>query len=241
MALFPAADPAGPVAVPAPAVAAPGVRIKFCGLTREADVEAACAFGVDALGFNLARGPRRIDLTRAVELVRHAAPEVTLVLLVVDAPETTVLAAFDAVASALGSAARIAVQLHGNEAPSFAVGLRSRCPVIKAFAGPSGLLAARDYPADAVLIDAPAPGNDTAKGGGAGEPWDYRSLGRPGAGAGLAAPLILAGGLTPANVAEAVRVVRPWAVDVASGIEAAPAIKDPARMAAFVAAVRAAG
>ncbi len=237
MALFPVATSVLSAEGSPAAATVAGVRIKFCGLTRAADVEAACALGVDAIGFNLARGPRRIDLAHAVELARYVAPGVTVVLLVVDAPETTVLAAFDAVATALGSSARIAIQLHGNEPPAFAVALRRHCPVVKAFAGPSGLDAAHGYPADAVLIDAPAPGNDTAKGGGAGESWNYRAM----VGAGLATPLILAGGLTPDNVADAVHIVRPWAVDVASGIESAPALKDPARMAAFVAAVRSVG
>jgi phosphoribosylanthranilate isomerase len=200
------------------------VRVKFCGLTREVDVDAACALGVDAIGLNLARGPRRIGLDRAAALAQRCPATVTVVLLFVDADEAAIRAA----CAATGAGT---VQLHGAEPADLARRLRPDCRVIKACAGSEGLARLSGYPADAVLVDAPA------SSGGRGEPWDWSTL----ASLNAAAPLMLAGGLDPSRVAAAVRAVRPWAVDVASGIESAPGVKDPARMADFLAAVRAAG
>lgn len=200
-------------------------RVKICGFTREDDLRAALDLGVDAVGLNLARGPRRIDLERAAALARLVPPFAATVLLFVDAAEDAILAA----------AARTrcsCVQLHGDEPPELAARLRARLMVVKAFriAGPADLARTRGYPADALLLDAAVPGVL----GGSGVAWDHRWL----ADAALDAPLILAGGLHPGNVAAAIRAARPWAVDAASGVESAPGAKDPALMAAFVAAVR---
>lgn len=201
------------------------VRTKICGFTREADVRAALDAGVDAIGLNLARGPRRIDLARARTLAALVPPFAAVVALFVDADEEAVLAAAGALRAA-------AVQLHGDEAPELAERLRRRLPVIKAFriAAPGDLAKVRGYPADAVLLDAHVPGVL----GGSGTVWDHRWL----ADADLGVPVILAGGLGPANVAAAVALTRPWAVDTASGVESAPGLKDAALMRAFVRAAR---
>lgn len=201
------------------------LRVKICGFTREADVRAALAAGVDALGLNLARGPRRIGLDQARKLAALVPPFAAVVALFVDADEATVLQAADALRVA-------AIQLHGDEPPELAERLRRRFPVIKAFriGAPADLAQVRGYPADAVLLDACVPG----LAGGSGVAWDHRWL----ADADLGVPVILAGGLTPGNVAAAVAATRPWAVDTASGVEAAPGLKDAALMRAFVAAAR---
>jgi phosphoribosylanthranilate isomerase len=201
------------------------MRVKICGFTREQDVQAALDAGVDALGFNLARGPRRIDLARAAQLAALVPPLVQAVALFVDADEATILAAVAATRCTV-------VQLHGDEPPELAASLRRRLPVLKAFriAGPADLDRVRGYPADAYLLDAAVAGAH----GGTGVAWDHGLL----AGRDLGAPVVLAGGLTPANVAEAVALARPWAVDTASGVESAPGIKDAAAMRAFVVAAR---
>jgi phosphoribosylanthranilate isomerase len=200
-------------------------RIKFCGFTRAEDVRAAVGLGIDAIGLNLARGPRRIDLARAAELARLLPPFITAVGLFVDAGEAEILAAVQA--------ARLqAVQLHGDEAPELANALRRRLPVLKAFriAAAADLARVRGYPADAYLLDAAVPGQH----GGTGATWDWSLL----AGVDLGAPVVLAGGLRADTVAAAIAATAPWAVDVSSGIESAPGLKDAARMAAFAAAVR---
>lgn len=203
------------------------MRVKICGLTRAEDVRAALAAGADLLGFNLASGPRRLELDHAAALARQVPPGVTVVALFVDADAEQVLAA----AARLRAAA---VQLHGDEPPELAARLSARLPVIKAFriGAPADLDAAVGYPADAYLLDARVPG----RAGGTGTAWEHRWL----AGRDLGRPCFLAGGLTPQNVAAAVRAARPWGVDAASGVESAPGIKDAARLAAFVAAARAA-
>lgn len=199
-------------------------RVKFCGFTRPSDVDAAIAAGIDALGFNVARGPRRIAADHATALVARCPPYVTPVLLTVDADEPTIL-------DLLRITRCTAVQLHGSEPPELAERLRRRVPVTKAFAIASfaDLRQARGYPADSYLLDTKVPGAD----GGTGRAWDWSLL----VGLDLGAPIVVAGGLTDENVAAAITAVRPWAVDTASGIEDAPGHKDPSRMAAFLAAV----
>lgn len=201
------------------------MKIKFCGFTRDEDVRAAVDLGVDAIGLNLARGPRKISVERAAELARLIPPFVTAVALFVDADEATILEAMRVTRCS-------AVQLHGAEAPALAQRLSIRFPVIKAFAvkDSQALAAVRGYPADAYLLDAAVPGIA----GGSGVAWDHHLL----AGVTFDRPVILAGGLNPVTVAQAVAVTRPYGVDVASGIESAPGIKDAAAMRAFVAACR---
>lgn len=200
-------------------------RVKICGLTRAEDVRACLAAGVDLIGLNLARGPRRIAVEQAAVLAAMVPPGVGVVALFVDAAEEAVLAA----AAALRASA---IQLHGDEPPELADRLRRRFPVIKAFriAGRDDLIASDGYPADAYLLDAAVAGAH----GGTGVSWEHGWLqdARP------SAPVILAGGLRPGNVADAVRAVRPWAVDTASGVESSPGVKDAALVAAFAANAR---
>ena len=201
------------------------MKIKFCGFTRDQDVRAAVDLGVDAIGLNLARGPRRITPERAAELARLIPPFVTAVALFVDADDLTIL-------EAMRVTRCTAVQLHGDEPPELAERLRTRFPVIKAFAvkDAAALAAVRGYPADAYLLDAAVPGGA----GGTGVAWDHHLL----AGVAFDRPVILAGGMNPATVGAAVAATRPYGVDVASGIESAPGVKDAGAMRAFVAACR---
>ena len=201
------------------------MKIKFCGFTRDQDVRAAVDLGVDAIGLNLARGPRRITPERAAELARLIPPFVTAVALFVDADDLTIL-------EAMRVTRCTAVQLHGDEPPELAERLRTRFPVIKAFAvkDAAALAAVRGYPADAYLLDASVPG----VAGGTGVAWDHHLL----AGVAFDRPVILAGGMNPATVGAAVAATRPYGVDVASGIESAPGVKDAGAMRAFVAACR---
>ena len=201
------------------------MKIKFCGFTRDEDVRAALALGIDAIGLNLARGPRKITVERAAALARLIPSSVMTVALFVDADEATILAAM----SVIGCKA---VQLHGDEPPELAERLRRQVTVIKAFriSDAASLAAVHGYPADMYLLDAAVPGQS----GGTGTAWDHGLL----AGVDLGKPVMLAGGLNPGNLAAAIARVKPWGVDTASGIESGPGIKDPVKMAAFVAASR---
>ena len=221
-------------------------RIKICGLTREADVDAAVAAGADAIGFVLyPKSPRAVSIERAVELAKRLPPFVTPVLLVVNANATEIVAACAAIAGAT-------VQFHGDETPEecHLATLQSKRPWLRAARIPLDDSAhsfdlvqfAKDYsPAQAILLDAHVDGF-----GGGGKAFNW-SLLPPS----VNAHLVLSGGLTPANVGDGIAQVRPrcktLAVDVSSGVEAADAqgkplkgIKDPEKIHQFVAAVRAA-
>lgn len=205
-------------------------RIKICGLTRAADASEAAAAGADALGFiSHPPSPRHIDLF-AAEWIRELPPLVSKVAVVVD-PASAFLERL--------AAARLfdTVQFHGHESPETlrlaeSLGLR----VIKVFRprAEEDWAAMAAFPAQALLIDTPAPDGRL---GGSGLTGDWA---RAAAFVREAADkrVILSGGLSPRNAAEAVRAVRPWAVDVASGVEAAPGIKDHAALRAFCEAVR---
>ncbi|CBV42121.1 phosphoribosylanthranilate isomerase [Halomonas elongata] len=198
-------------------------RVKFCGLTRPEDVDAAVALGADALGFVLWPGSKRaIELDRLAELAARVPAFVTRVGLFVDPEPQWVARAAEHLDL---------LQFHGDESPSRCAA--SGRPWIKALRMRDDLdleVAARDYEgARALLLDAYRPGMP----GGTGETFDWSRI--P---ATLAKPVILAGGLTPANVAEAIATVAPFAVDVSGGIEAAPGRKDVAAMTAFLDAVR---
>lgn len=200
------------------------VRIKICGITRLEDALAAAELGADALGFNLWPGsPRFVPPEAARAIVSRLPPFVTPVGVFVNQPRAEVMR--------LAAAAGVAlVQLHGDEAPPDCEGLG--LPVIKAFrvAGPEDLEAIPAYrSAAAVLLDSRSDGF-----GGSGRAFDW-GLARRAAGA---RPLILAGGLSPGNVARAIRAVRPFAVDAASGLESSPGVKDREKMALFVRAAQ---
>lgn len=199
-------------------------RVKFCGLTRPEDVDAAVAAGADALGFVLWPGSQRaVDEARLAALAERVPAFVTRVGLFVDQDPALV----ERCAGHLDL-----LQFHGEESPATCA--RAGRPWIKALRMRDGLdldAAAEAYRgARGLLLDAYRPGVP----GGTGETFDWSRI--P---AGLAKAVILAGGLTPDNVAEAIATVAPLAVDVSGGVEAAPGIKDARRMAAFLEAVRA--
>ncbi|SFF31367.1 phosphoribosylanthranilate isomerase [Fontimonas thermophila] len=199
-------------------------RIKFCGIRRKQDAELAVDLGVDALGFVLVpRSKRYIDPGRAAVIRAGLPPFVTVVALFMDADAGEVQTAIDALRPDV-------VQFHGREDAAFCASFG--LPYIKAVAmsGPTDLSrTARQFrSAQALLLDAHAPGAM----GGSGKTFDWSCI-KP-----VGLPLVLAGGLTADNVGRAVRTVRPYAVDVSSGIERRPGVKDPERMRAFVRAVR---
>jgi len=195
------------------------VRVKICGITRLEDALLAASFGADALGFNLWPGSKRhVDPDAARAIVDRLPPFVTPVGVFVDQPPTTVLA--------LAAQAGVqVVQLHGDESWEDVNGYP--IPAVKAvrLAGPESLRDLHRYRVRGLLLDAPSQGF-----GGSGTTCDW----------GLARqvaerfPVVLAGGLTPENVGEAIRAVRPWAVDVASGVESAPGVKDPDKLRRFI-------
>ncbi len=199
-------------------------RIKICGLTREADVVAAAEAGADAIGFVLyPPSPRHVDLARALALAQALPAFVTPVLLFVNASREAV----DAAAAAMPQAV---LQFHGDE--SAADCEAAQRPYLRAvrMAPGTDLLdwSYRFKSAQALLLDAPVEGYG---GGGKVFDWSLLSLGVP-------APLVLSGGLNPANVIEGVLRVRPYAVDVSSGVEASKGVKDAALIRRFCEAVR---
>jgi phosphoribosylanthranilate isomerase len=211
-------------------------RIKICGITRASDCLAAAAAGADALGFNFWAGtPRRIAPAAAAALRALLPPFVTAVGLFVDPDPAEVRAVLDAVALDL-------LQFHGHEPAELCRSFGR--PYLKAVPVPAGATeahlleyAARYGDAAGVLFDAPPAGGLP---GGTGHSFDWTALPR-----GLPQPLVLSGGLHAGNVREAVLRVRPWAVDVSSGVEARDGegnvikgSKDPARIAAFIEEVR---
>jgi phosphoribosylanthranilate isomerase len=199
-------------------------RIKICGLTREADVDAAIDAGADALGFVLYdKSPRHVSLARAVALIERLPPFVTPVLLFVNASPAGLRHATEAVPQAL-------LQFHGDETPA-------QC----AAAGHAFMRAARMAPgfdlldfaalfsnAQALLLD-----THVEAYGGSGKVFDW-SLIPPS----VPLPVVLSGGLNPANVIAGVLAVRPWAVDVSSGVEVGKGVKSAPLMRRFCKAVR---
>jgi phosphoribosylanthranilate isomerase len=204
------------------------VRIKICGLTRAEDVIAASQMGADALGFNCYPGsPRYVPVETLPALAAQTPAFVTPVLLFVNAPVEIVRAAISAVPHAL-------LQFHGDETEADCC--QYGRPYLRAIrmSDEVRLLDFERFFASALalLADAPAAGY-----GGGGKVFDWSRIPPP---AERGKPLVLAGGLDAGNVGAAIEQVRPVAVDVSSGVEAAKGIKDPARIRAFIAAVRAA-
>ncbi|MBF0308369.1 MAG: phosphoribosylanthranilate isomerase [Magnetococcales bacterium] len=199
-------------------------RIKICGLTREEEVVKAVELGVDAIGlvFHPA-SPRHVSLERAALLAGRVPPFVSLVGLFVNASSALIN-------EAIAACRLTVIQFHGDETPEACRGWP--CRVIKAVrvAGRGDLLGLERYQVEAFLLDAKVSGAF----GGTGQRFDW-SLLREWT---VAKPLILAGGLHAENVGEALRQVRPWAVDCSSGVEESPGRKDPLRMARFVEEVR---
>ncbi len=201
------------------------VRVKICGITRPEDAVAAADAGADAIGLLFyAKSRRCVSRERAAAILAELPPFVTPVALFVNEAVETIKSICDE----LGVRT---VQLHGDEPPAVA---RELAPltVIKAFrvGSPADPEAMAGYPASAYLLDTRVEGSY----GGTGESFDWALAAR----ARRYGRIIVAGGLTPENVAEAVRVARPFGVDASSGVESAPGVKDKAKVAAFVAAAR---
>ena len=199
------------------------VKIKICGLTREQDVVAAVAAGTDALGFVFTTSPRRITIDTAIRLGNYVPKGVLRVGLFLDQDRSEI-------EQVVSSVPLDVLQFHGSETEQECSGFD--LPWLKAVAMESvesAKQAERDYPgAMGLLLDS----HTTGKRGGSGKIFDW-SLSRP-----VSKPVWLAGGLNADNVGQAIRVVRPFAVDVSSGVETAPGIKDVSRMSAFIKAVR---
>jgi phosphoribosylanthranilate isomerase len=196
-------------------------RVKICGITRVEDAVRAVALGVDALGLVFYSGSARaVSPESAVKIIAATAPFVTIVGLFLNADTPYVKNIMDSVRLDL-------LQFHGTETPQECAAHRK--PFIKAVPM-SGSVDVQEYmaaypEAAGFLFDSHSPG----KRGGLGRCFDWKRI--PGD---LGKPLILAGGLTPQNVGDAIRGTKPYAVDVSSGVEANKGSKDPAKMAAFM-------
>jgi phosphoribosylanthranilate isomerase len=201
------------------------IKVKICGLTRVEDVQAAVAAGADAVGFVFAVSPRRISIDTAARLCRYVPGGVLRVGLFMDQARSDI-------ARVVGSVPLDLLQFHGSETEQecAAFGL----PWLKAVAmqdAGSVERAEREFPrAAGLLLDSHSKGTR----GGSGRKFDW-SLPKP-----ATKRVWLAGGLNADNVGDAIKIVRPHAVDVSSGVEVAPGIKDAAKMSAFVEAVRSA-
>ncbi len=209
------------------------IRVKICGLRTVADVAAVAAAGAAYAGFVFfAKSPRHLTIDSARELALAAPVGLAKVALTVDADDATL----DAIVAAVPLDM---LQLHGHESPDRVAEIRSRygLPVMKAVgvADEGDLAALFDYTlvADQILIDAKPP-KDAVLPGGNGLSFDWRLVAQRR----WLRPWMLAGGLTAANVAEAIRLTNARQVDVSSGVESAPGVKDAARIAAFVQAAR---
>lgn len=198
------------------------VRVKICGITSPGAVRLAEREGADAIGLIFAAGSvRQLSREQAAPLADAAGPLLQRIGVFRNQEAGYVL----------DTAERLrldAVQLHGDEDADYVRLIRSRCRVIKAVSFRPGLTPAdlRDWPADGFLLDAPAPGS--------GKPFDWSAAGAFRGTDGL----VVAGGLGPENVAEAVRFFRPYGVDVASGVEESPGVKSPQLVRSFLEAVR---
>lgn len=199
-------------------------RVKICGITRIDDGLVAAQAGADAIGLVFAASPRQVRPEQARSIAAAMPPFVTVVGLFVDAEA-------EAVRAILGSVRLDLLQFHGSEAPDYCRQFSK--PYIKAVSMREGVnvsaTAAAYADAAGLLLDT----HSDQVAGGSGRAFDWTRV--P---ANLSKPLILAGGLNSDNVAEAVRRVRPYAVDVSSGVEREKGIKDPARVRAFIEAVR---
>jgi phosphoribosylanthranilate isomerase len=211
----------------------PDIRVKICGLKTPADVAAVAASGAAYAGFVFfAKSPRNLTIPAARELALAAPLGLAKVALVVDAED----AFLDAITEAMPLDM---LQLHGHESPDRVAEVRARygLPVMKAVgvADEGDLAAVFDYSlvADQILVDAKPPKNADLPGGN-GLSFDWRLVAQRR----WLRPWMLAGGLTPDNVAEAIRLTNARQVDVSSGVESAPGVKDAGRISAFVKAAQ---
>lgn len=201
------------------------MRVKICGITSANDARLVDREGADAIGMNFIESSKRfVTLQQARAIASAAGPFITTVGIFRNQP-------LDEVQQLARSLRLHAIQLHGDEDADYAAQLAGEFTLIKALSFSPALDpdALRSYPADAILLDGIKPGS--------GETFQWSDAlglkGMPG--------LILAGGLTPGNVAEGIKVLSPYAVDVASGVEAGPGVKDPDKLRDFIRRARSAG
>ena len=197
--------------------------IKICGITTEDDALLAVALGADAVGFVFAPSPRQIAPQRVFDITRRLPPEIMTVGVFRDEAPSRV-------AELVRMSGVKAAQLHGHETPEITRAVKEQVRfVIQAFpAGSSGLARAAEHGADVILVDSPSPGSGLVF------DWDLVDE------APQDARILLAGGLTAENVAEAIQLAQPYGVDVCSGVESKPGVKDHALLRAFIRAAKAA-
>ncbi len=200
-------------------------RIKICGITRKQDLHAVARSGADAIGLVFyEKSPRHVSIQQAVELLRHVPPFVTVVGLFVNP-------SVDYMREVLAKVSLDVLQFHGEESSEFCQQFGK--PYLKAIRVKAGVdlveCAARYASAQGLLLDAFVEGTQ----GGTGESFDWALIPQD-----LPLPVILSGGLHADNVAQAIRQVRPYAVDVSSGVEAGKGIKDAAKVASFIKEVK---
>ena len=197
--------------------------IKICGITSEDDALLAVAMGADAVGFVFAPSSRQIAVKRAYDISRRLPPEILTVGVFRDEHPSRVI-------DLVHEAGLKAAQLHGHESAADVAAVAGSIRfVIKAVvAGSADARHADKFGTGLVLLDAPAPGS--------GKVFDWSLAGD----VAIGPKIILAGGLNPANVSDAIAQVRPWGVDVSSGVESEPGKKDPRLVRSFIAAARAA-
>lgn len=191
--------------------------VKICGITNEEDALLAVAMGADAVGFVFAPSPRQIAPSLARDIAKRLPPEILTIGVFRDEIPRRVV-------EIVNQSGLRGAQLHGHETPDDAAYVRERVPLlIQAFpAGSQALERADEYPADIFLVDSQTPGS--------GQVFDW-SLAE---GAPDGKRIVIAGGLTPDNVADAVEATRPWGVDVSSGVEREPGRKDARKVRDFI-------
>ncbi len=199
------------------------VFVKVCGITTPDDALLAAGLGADAIGMIFAASSRRITAGRARDVVRRLPPDILTVGVFQNERRERVVEA----ANSIGLRA---VQLHGRESAEDTRWIAERVPsVIRVFTpGDPGLQRVEDYGPVQLMVDSPKDGD--------GRPFDHSILER----LGINRRVLLAGGLDPTNVADAIETVQPWGVDVASGVEAKPGHKDPVLLRRFIANARSA-
>jgi len=197
--------------------------VKICGITNEDDALFAVAMGADAVGFVFAPSPRQVAAQQVYDITRRLPPEILTVGIFRDEHPERVI-------DTVNRAGLKAAQLHGHETPGMVQDVCAQLRwVIKAVvAGSPDARRANEFGTDLILVDAPAPGS--------GKVFDWTLVDEVAAGP----RIILAGGLHPDNVGEAVRIARPWGVDVSSGVEKSPGKKDALKVKAFIERARAA-
>ena len=199
-------------------------RVKICGITTPALAQVALEAGADAIGLVFAPSPRRLEAAAAAAIATSLPPFVAAVGLFVNASAEEVRSVLAAVSLDL-------LQFHGDESPEFCTSFgRPFVRAVRMGAGTDLLEYVRRFSrAKALLLDAHVPG----QAGGTGRSFDWTAIPRE-----LPVPLILSGGLTSENVGRAIREVRPWAVDVSSGVERSRGVKDPRKIVEFIRSVQ---